>query len=129
MRDIPECLRGVITTRRYANPRLPYLYFYHFEGPKTFLAIFLLYLWGLTQGGMPRNAVPGPSNMAKNIPGPIKALLLARTHVAWTMCVRHFDMTVQYLASMVSDCIAMILGHKLGPKANLGDHRKKTEAH
>jgi len=26
-RAIPECLRGVITTRRYTNPRLPYLYF------------------------------------------------------------------------------------------------------
>ena len=24
-RAIPECLRGVITTRRYTNPRLPYL--------------------------------------------------------------------------------------------------------
>ena len=23
---VPECLRGVITTRRYTNPRLPYLY-------------------------------------------------------------------------------------------------------
>jgi len=25
MRAIPECLRGVITTRRYTNPRLFYL--------------------------------------------------------------------------------------------------------
>jgi len=25
MRAIPERLRGVITTRRYTNPRLPYL--------------------------------------------------------------------------------------------------------
>ena len=26
MRAIPECLRGVFTTRRYTNTRLPYLY-------------------------------------------------------------------------------------------------------
>jgi len=25
MRAIPECLRGVFTTGRYTNPRLPYL--------------------------------------------------------------------------------------------------------
>jgi len=25
-RAIPECLRGVFTTKRYTNPRLPYLY-------------------------------------------------------------------------------------------------------
>ena len=27
-RAIPECLRGVITTRRYTNPRLPLPYLY-----------------------------------------------------------------------------------------------------
>ena len=33
MRAIPECLRGVFTTRRYTNPRLPLPYLHKFLDP------------------------------------------------------------------------------------------------
>ena len=39
------------------------------------------YKQGLKQDGTHRNAVPGPVNLAKSVPGPKKAIIVAGTHV------------------------------------------------
>jgi len=41
MRAIPECLRGVITTNCYTNPRLPYL---TLQGSTNWYAVIILAL-------------------------------------------------------------------------------------
>ena len=76
------------------------------------------------------NEVPGPSNMAESIPGPKKAL-------PWPECTfRGLHSSVCSSSLLISSllhngqwmhCI-WYWGHKQGPKANLGDHRKKTGA-